>query len=181
MGLVGHREKTVMLKLGRYEEAIQRIGTASVIRTTLQLIPATQFCNEYAWFLATCPNSKYVDAPKAVELAEKAVKLSPKDGTFLSTLGVAQYRAGEWQAAIEALEKSMELREGGDASDWFFLAMAHWQLGHKDEARKWYDKAVEWMDKNQPKNEELLRFRAEAAELLGISEPAKSTDAATKP
>ena len=94
---------------------------------------------------------------------------------------MAQYRAGEWQAAIEALEKSMELRKGGDAVDWFFLAMAHWQLGHKDEARKWYDKAVEWMDKNQPKNEELLRFRAEAAELLGISEPAKSTDAAPQP
>ena len=69
----------------------------------------------------------------------------------------------------------------GDATDWFFLAMAHWQLGDKDEARKWYDKAVEWMDKNQPKNEELLRFRAEAAELLGISEPAKSTDAAPQP
>ena len=59
--------------------------------------------------------------------------------------------------------------------------MAHWQLGHKDEARTWYDKAVEWMDKNQPKNEELLRFRDEAAKLLGIAEPATSTDAAPQP
>ena len=46
--------------------------------------------------------------------------------------------------------------------------MANWQLGKKEEARKWYDKAVEWMEKNQPKNEELRRFRAEAAELLRI-------------
>jgi hypothetical protein len=53
--------------------------------------------------------------------------------------------------------------------------MAHWQLGHKDEARKWYSQAVGWMEKHkealtkdQPHAEELKRFRAEAAELLGI-------------
>ena len=47
--------------------------------------------------------------------------------------------------------------------------MAHWQLGEKEAARKWYDQAVAWMDKNQPNNEELRRFRAEAAELLGVA------------
>jgi hypothetical protein len=57
----------------------------------------------------------------------------------------------------------------GDAAQWFFLAMAHWQLDEKDKARKWFDQAVEWMDKNQPKNEELRRFRAEAAELMKIN------------
>jgi hypothetical protein len=62
----------------------------------------------------------------------------------------------------------MELGKGGNSFDWYFLAMAHWQLGKKDESRKWYDQAVEWMEKNQPKNEELRRFRAEAAELLGF-------------
>jgi hypothetical protein len=62
----------------------------------------------------------------------------------------------------------MELRAGGDCFDWYFLSMAHWQLGHKEEARKWYDKAVEWTEKNNPKEEDLPRFRAEAAELLGI-------------
>ena len=53
----------------------------------------------------------------------------------------------------------------------FFLAMVHWQLGHKDEARTWYDRSVEWMEKHQPKNEELLRFRADAEQLLGITQP----------
>ena len=46
----------------------------------------------------------------------------------------------------------MELRKGGDVFDWYFLAMAQWQLGHKNEARKWYDKGVEWTDKIQPAN-----------------------------
>ena len=38
----------------------------------------------------------------------------------------------------------------------------------KGKAREWYDRAMQWMDKNQPTDEELLRFRAEAAELLVI-------------
>ena len=65
----------------------------------------------------------------------------------------------------------MELQQtprGGDSAQWFCLAMAHWQLDNKDEARKWYDRAVAWMDKNQPNDEELSRFRTEAAELLKI-------------
>ena len=136
--------------------------------------------NELAWTLATCPFERLRDPADAVELAARAVELAPQTGRRWNTLGVARYRAGEWQSAIEALGKSMELskggNKGGNASDWFFLAMAHWQLGHNDEARTSYDKAVEWMDKNQPKNEELLRFRAEAAELLGIGEPQPPPD-----
>jgi hypothetical protein len=62
----------------------------------------------------------------------------------------------------------MELRKGGDGFDWFFLAMAHWKMDHNTEAREWYEKAVSWMENNQPKDEELKGFRAEAEGLLGI-------------
>jgi hypothetical protein len=48
--------------------------------------------------------------------------------------------------------------------------MAHWQLGNKAEARRWYDQAAQWMDENKPKYEGLRRFREEAAELMGIEE-----------
>ena len=79
--------------------------------------------------------------------------------------------AGDWKAAIEALERSELLAPGRSrAFNAFFLAMAHWRLGEKDKARERYDRAVEWMDKNQPMNKELCRFRAEAAELLGLNE-----------
>ena len=59
---------------------------------------------------------------------------------------------------------------GSNGREWQFdpLAVAHWRLGNQDEARKWYDQAVAWMNKNQPKNEELRRFRAEAEELMKI-------------
>ena len=70
----------------------------------------------------------------------------------------------------------MDLRNGGDSFDWFFVAMANRQLGHQQEARKWYDKAV----KRMFLNEELWRFRAEAASLLGTGESLPSFEEASK-
>jgi hypothetical protein len=64
----------------------------------------------------------------------------------------------------------MALRKGGDSFAWFFLAMAHWQRGDKKQARQWYDTAVRWMEKNKPQDDELRRFRAEAAALLGVED-----------
>jgi eukaryotic-like serine/threonine-protein kinase len=129
--------------------------------------------NGLAWLLATCPDTSYRNPARAVERAQRAVELEPNNGNQWNTLGVARYRAGVLKAAIVALEKSMELRKGGDSLDWFFLAMAHWQLGDKEQARKWYEQALQWMQKNQPENEELLRFGVEAAELLMIADNAK--------
>src|SRR5205814_1851619 len=123
--------------------------------------------------LANCAEKKFRDPGQAVQLAQRAVELAPQEGGYRNTLGAAAYRAGQWRAAIDALNESMKRREGGDSTDWFFLAMARWQLGEKEQAVKWFDKAVAWMDKNDPKGDDLLRFRAEAAEVLGIKEPSK--------
>jgi tetratricopeptide (TPR) repeat protein len=125
--------------------------------------------NDLAWLLATHADPKVRDPRRAVELAKKAVELAPQVGTYWNTLGTALYRVGDWQSALVALEKSIEIQKG-NGWDWFFLAMAHWQLGHKDEARQAYDRAVRWMNANQPRNDELRRFGAEAAKLLGIQE-----------
>jgi tetratricopeptide (TPR) repeat protein len=124
--------------------------------------------NNLAWLLATCPDPRLRDPDEAVALATKAVELTREQGSHWRTLGVAQYRARHWKAAVDALDQSMRLGQGGNVIDWLFLAMAHWQLGEEEVARKWYARAVQWMDKNQASNEELLRFRSEAAELLEL-------------
>jgi WD40 repeat protein/serine/threonine protein kinase len=116
--------------------------------------------NNAAWFLATCPDASLRDASRAVELARRAVERKPNVGTHWNTLGVALYRAGDWQAAITALSKSNELLGGKMLSfNAFFLAMAHWQKGEKEQARRWYDKATDWMEKNGPKDLVLQRRR----------------------
>src|SRR5262249_53002423 len=92
---------------------------------------------------------------------------APKEGTYWNTLGAAYHRVGNWGQAVAALEKSLKF-QGDNSFDLFFLAMARWQLGEKEQARKSFDQAVQWMDKYAPQNEELRRFRSEAEELLGV-------------
>jgi superkiller protein 3 len=124
--------------------------------------------NNLAWVLLTCAYAPMRDPAEGLKLAQRAVELVPTNGAFWNTLGVAHYRAGSCQEAISAFTKSMQLGHGGSSYDYFFLAMAHWQLGEKEKASRWFDQAVQWMDKNLPKGKELGRFRAEAAELLQV-------------
>jgi uncharacterized protein HemY len=121
------------------------------------------------------------DPARALALAQEAVRLAPEVWNYWSTLGMAQYRAGHWKDALAALHKASNLREGAASKDWFFLAMAHQQLGSKDVARKWYDRALAWTQSDGKalvgQNDEMHRFRAEAAELLGLEETPKKEPA----
>jgi serine/threonine protein kinase/Flp pilus assembly protein TadD len=153
----------------------QDVAAEPFLREAARLKPdSATYHNTLAWFLATCPDLKLRHPGQAVAHAKKAVELKPGDGHPWNTLGAAHYRSGAWKAGVEALMKGVQLRQGGDSFDFFFLAMAHWQLGEKDKARAWYDRAVAWMDKNSPQNEELKRFRAEATALLGLAKPAQT-------
>jgi serine/threonine protein kinase len=157
--------------LGRHTEALKLHEETLALRET-KLPPGhpdtLKSMNGLAWLLATCSDPKLLNPNKALALAKQTTERKPKTGDYWNTLGVAYYRTGDWKNAVVALTKSMDLRKGGDPTDWFFLAMAHWRLDDKEQARKWYNQAVGWTDKNKPKDEELRRFRAEAAELLGI-------------
>jgi serine/threonine protein kinase len=132
--------------------------------------------DDLARVLANSPDPGSRDVLRALRLSEEAVRLAPNDGDFRNTLGVAHYRAGNWKEAIVALQQAVELNKGlpasephpsvGNAGDWCFLAMAHWQLGNKAEARRCYDEA-EWRYRRAG-TEEMQRFRVEASKLLGI-------------
>jgi tetratricopeptide (TPR) repeat protein len=154
--------------LHQYDKAIADYSRA------VELDPITPHAwNGLAWQFATCPDPRFRDTGKAVRFAQKAVQLAPDDGSCWNTLGTAHYQAGDWKAAVAAIRTSVEKSKGGSAYEWFILAMAQWKLGERAEARKRYDQAVQWMHRNQPNNEELARFRAEAAELLGIKDKKK--------
>jgi serine/threonine protein kinase len=139
--------------LAHFEQALERDGDA-----LLQ--------NDFAWFRATCPQLRYRNAGQAVRLARQAVAGLPKNGTIWNTLGVAYYRHEQWQAAVDALRESVRLRSGGDSCDWFFLAMAYWQLGQKEEARRWYKEACQEVQRSNLSFEPLARYRDEATDLL---------------
>jgi dipeptidyl aminopeptidase/acylaminoacyl peptidase len=127
--------------------------------------------NNLAWCLATCPDQGLRDFKRAVELAARATTLSSQNAACWNTLGVARYYAGDCRAAIDALTRSNELSQGRYvAFNALFVAMAHWQLGEHDIALQRYTDAANWIDKFAPEDPELRRFRAEAVELLGLTE-----------
>jgi tetratricopeptide (TPR) repeat protein len=110
--------------------------------------------NQVAWICALGPVT-VSDAARAVKIAERAVASAPKEPDILKTLGVLLYRTGRYEEAIRRLNESIAARDGvGIYVDWFFLALAHHRLGHVVEARRWLDKAVQWIEQNdRPKTE----------------------------
>jgi serine/threonine protein kinase/WD40 repeat protein len=155
--------------------ALSRDGTLKVFDgTPVEDDPPkdAQLLNVLAWERAANPASDLYNPARSVDLARRAVELRPEFGENHFTLGVAHYRSGNFQMAIESLSKSQALDKTGPPADVdFFLAMAHWRLDRQDKAREHYQRAVDWLENNSQFDEELMRVHAEAAALLGIAGP----------
>src|SRR5260370_11958362 len=136
---------------GRAQEADQ------VYRKALEFTPdGPDALNLLAALLILCPEPKFRDPSRALNLVKKSLELAPHNGQHWNTLGIVHYRLGNWKDAVVALEKSMELLNGLEESfNMFFLAMARWQLGDKEQAHKWYDQAVQRMQKDASGSESL--------------------------
>jgi WD40 repeat protein len=163
--LTGHLDPKIHEPLiADLETALTRYPENSQIRTML-----ARHCNNLAWSLATGPQSAR-DPQRSLRLSRRAIELVPA-AIYLNTLGVAQYREGQYAEAIATLEKSLTAGKGeADAFDLFFLAMARFKLGRVAEARADFDRAVRWRrdHPNLPAqwSEDLNMFQAEAEDLL---------------
>ncbi len=152
----------VLIREGLHDKASMAFSKA------LQIKPnEPNFLNEFAWFLANCEEVRCRDAARAVDLANNLTKLAPNDGNAWNTLGVAQFRLGNFQISVTSLNKAIYLNHKASGGDCIFLAMAYWQLGDHDRARDFYIQADKWMQQHEPNDQDLQRFRDEALELLG--------------
>ena len=152
----------VLMRAGHEREAIEECHRA------LKIHPDSDSAlNNLAWFLVTCQDTSLRDPKQALPLARRAVELVPR-AVYWNTLGMVQYRNGDFTAAVASLHEALPLRSGGIPNDWFFLAMANWQLGARAEARGWYDRAVAAINEDKNPGESLCRIRAEAEALLAV-------------
>ena len=147
---------------------------------------------QVAQFLATCPDPQFRDPARAVELADKCVEQSPDKWDYWQLLGVAQFRAGDRDAAKTSLETAVALQTAADAAiahqqsqgeaavAHFVLAMFHWQNGDKAEARQAYTEAHRWADQARPGDDSFRVFRTEAVCLLDIDDSASGKEAPTR-
>jgi serine/threonine-protein kinase len=151
-------------------EAVLRLNPQGDDRKSLAIL-----CNNLALALATGP-APTRDPARGLNMAQQAVSLAPDPAAHLNTLGVAQYRAGQYADAVATLEKSLAAGKGEtDAFDLFFLAMARFKLGELARARLDFDRAVKWhrdhLNLLAQDSTELDTFQAEAQTLLDSPPP----------
>ena len=91
---------------------------------------------------------------------------APKPAT-LACLGHGPIPSGNWAAAIDSLEKSMILQNGGEGVDLYTAAMAYWQTGNKTRAREFFQKADAW-SKEHVVSADLEGLDGEAASLVAF-------------
>jgi tetratricopeptide (TPR) repeat protein len=178
----------VFLAAGRTEEATETFRQALIdderYHGALQAAGLLEMDLDFAWFLLTCPVKEIRDPERALVKGHYGIKYAinilanqtavPHTVRKLAAQAwkiraLGSYQEGGWKACDDALEESKRNRPL-DVSALFLRAMAQWQLDKKKEAVGLYNEGVKWMQTNRPKDLELRRFRAEAAELLGIKE-----------
>ena len=125
--------------------------------------------NDAGWAVVCRPGAGASAYQRALRQAESACHLDPDNFHFLNTLGVAYYRVGKYQEALDTLGRCNKLRKESDPSDLAFVAMAQHQLGRKEQAHTTLERLRDVM--KQPRwagNAEAQAQLREAEEVLKI-------------
>jgi hypothetical protein len=105
----------------------------------------SEICNEAAVLLILKPGQPSASYERGLRLARAACRQEPGVGIFLSTLGIAEYRAGLVPEALATLTRSNALSQEKAPDNLAFLAMAHQRLGQTAEARAMLDRLRDLM------------------------------------
>jgi serine/threonine-protein kinase len=88
------------------------------------------------------------DTLKATQLSAGELGRSPAVFWSLTEQAALLHRAGRSPEALPLLERSLaaDVRPGTQVVTWLWLSLAHEDLGRRDEARQWLDRAGRWLD-----------------------------------
>ncbi|HTU24146.1 MAG TPA: tetratricopeptide repeat protein [Pirellulales bacterium] len=118
---------------GEYEQAASNYEQA--LRVDRQSATAA---NNLAWLEATCPDAKFRDGKRAVQLATQACEaVQWQDATQLDTLAAACAEAGDFQAAVKWIEKALILAADSEKATYeAHLALYRAGKPYRDEPAK---------------------------------------------
>ncbi len=106
--------------------------------------------NEHSWNIVRSPNAKREAYALGLRGAEVALATEPDNLVFLSTLGVAQFRNGQYENALVTLTRCDESRRGKNGKsvpcDLAVAAMALFKLGRMDGAQLIFERLSEVMN-----------------------------------
>jgi tetratricopeptide (TPR) repeat protein len=97
-----------------------------------------------AWQLAVCPDPGGRGPARAAKLALRLLAETPESVGLWQSLGMSRATAGDWPAAVAALERAVS--RNYDDTIQLALAVAYWHTGNEPMARKYYDAAVATME-----------------------------------
>jgi WD40 repeat protein/serine/threonine protein kinase len=113
-----------------------------------------------AWACVLAPGA--VDDPAAtIRLGEAGRAYDPTEPGPLLALGLAHFRAGEWERTLTRLQELCDTHPESASLAWPVLAMAHQRLGHAEEARRWLERA-------KVRHEEITQALTEAPRGLSL-------------
>jgi tetratricopeptide (TPR) repeat protein len=116
-------------------------------------------------FFFNCPGG--YSAEQALRFAQRAIEADPWNPGAGVMLETVLFRNGEHEQALEILEPL--LRSNGEGStNLFVLAMSAWKLGREGDARAYYRRGVEFLERNGIVTPPSVLYRAEAARMLGL-------------
>lgn len=149
---------------GQPENARPQYAKAQTLREPLTTTAEQHFA--FAMLLVNCDDVELRQPDRAITLLQQAVKLVPGNPRYVSALGLAYYRAEQWDKSLTALRTAQSLRIFPDANDSFVLAMSLEKSGEKDKARSTLKVAIETMEKQCPGSIEHQKVRTEATAFI---------------
>jgi serine/threonine protein kinase/tetratricopeptide (TPR) repeat protein len=161
-GTLAEREKAYRQGLELLAPLFERFPDRAEFRDQF-----SQLSNNLALCLIIESTADPARVTEASELMTRVTQLQPQEAIYWSTLGLVNYRTGDWKGALQAAQESTSRTNGGDSIDCFILAMAHWQLGEHDQARQWYKRAAEQTPGDATSSLLFRRLRDEASALIG--------------
>jgi thiol-disulfide isomerase/thioredoxin/tetratricopeptide (TPR) repeat protein len=172
--LVRKEQKNLLLR-ERVVRAVERLESLTDEQRKLALTLAGKTkedayeLNDASWDVVREPGRTGADYELALAQAEAAYRLNQSDD-MRNTLGVAQYRAGKYQEAIEMLIKSERASSDGIAArdDLPFLAMAFYKAEKPVEAKKRFDQLARILAQSQTKDEEMVAWSHEVESVFGV-------------
>ncbi|MHC4143657.1 MAG: hypothetical protein ACYSUD_02645, partial [Planctomycetota bacterium] len=116
------------IRLEEREKAFADLDKIAGITAKNQSEKASTYANLAIGFVVR--PGRLADTEIAVVLLRKAHEMEPENWVYLTGLGVAHYRAGQWQEAITALTKSTELPDSENGFNFLLLSMTLIQEGN---------------------------------------------------
>jgi WD40 repeat protein/serine/threonine protein kinase len=158
----------LFFQMGLRGEVLKRLRTMPGLSPSRrqEALDAARRCPENPWLLNALarelvkqPGGEMSGYRKALRFSEGACRLEPKNGLSLNTLGVAYYRAGNYEKALATLLRSDQINkaqfQGSIPADLAFLAMTQQQRGHAKEAQAELQRL--WGRMNDPRLRERMK------------------------